>query len=41
MMPTHKFEAAQIDQAAEEIDALGDDEPETKKPIKKHGKKGT
>jgi transcriptional regulator with XRE-family HTH domain len=40
MMPTHKFEAGQIDQAAEEIDALGDDEPVTKKPLKKPAKKG-
>jgi transcriptional regulator with XRE-family HTH domain len=40
MMPTHKFEAGQIDQAAEEIDALGDDEPATKKPLKKPAKKG-
>jgi transcriptional regulator with XRE-family HTH domain len=41
MMPTHKFEAGEIDEAAEVIDALGDDEPETKKPAKKPTKKGT
>ena len=41
MMPTHKFEAGEIHQAAEEIDALGDDEPETKTPIKRRGKRGT
>jgi transcriptional regulator with XRE-family HTH domain len=40
MMPTHKFEAGEIDQVAEEIDALGDDEPETKRPVKKTAKKG-
>jgi transcriptional regulator with XRE-family HTH domain len=40
MMPTHKFEAGQIDQAAEEIDELCDEEPESKKPARKPSKKG-
>lgn len=44
MMPTHKFEAGQIDQAADEIDSIDDeDEPDakqvTQKPIKKNGRK--